>query len=240
MKQVVESLGFETLIMPKSLTKYGAVESVQDGEIYAKFLNENDYDGVILCLPNFGDENGAINALEDAGVPILVQAYPDEIGKMDFAHRRDAYCGKLSVLDVFYQHGLPYTTFSHVMKPSSDIFKKELIDFARVCRVVKSMKKVNVGAVGARTTAFKTIRFDEQTLQKYGINTIALDLSEVFYRMDKKDDTAESVSRKIDTLTEYTDCCMVPKDKLTMVAKLGVVLNDIIDEYDLDCMALRC
>ena len=29
-----------------------------------------------------------------------MQVYPDEIGKMDFAHRRDAYCGKFSVTDV--------------------------------------------------------------------------------------------------------------------------------------------
>ena len=47
-------------------------------------------------MPIFADENGAITALQDAGVPILMQAYPDEIGKMDFAHRRDAYCGKFS------------------------------------------------------------------------------------------------------------------------------------------------
>lgn len=34
-------------------------------------------------MPIFADENGAITALQDAGVPILMQAYPDEIGKMD-------------------------------------------------------------------------------------------------------------------------------------------------------------
>ena len=44
-------------------------------------------------MPIFVDENGAITALRDANVPILMQAYPDEIGKMDFAHRRDAFCG---------------------------------------------------------------------------------------------------------------------------------------------------
>lgn len=240
MKQVVESLGFETLIMPEGLTKYGAVETAEDGIVYANFLKENDFDGVILSLPNFGDENGAINALEDAGVPILVQAYPDEIGKMDFAHRRDAYCGKMSVMDVFYQHGLPYTTFSHVCSPSSDKFKQELIDFAAVCNIVNNMRRFNVGAIGARTTLFKTIRFDELTLQKYGINTETIDLSEVFYRMEKYSDDHAKVVAKKDTLAGYTNCCAVPDDKLISLAKLGVVLDDLIDEYNLDCMALRC
>ena len=34
-----------------------------------------------------------IHCMRDAGVPILMQAYPDEIGRMDFAHRRDALSG---------------------------------------------------------------------------------------------------------------------------------------------------
>jgi len=79
-------------IMPNiELTKYGAVESREDGKKYAKWLKgeEGSYNGVIICLPNFGDENGAIAALEECGVPMLIQAYPDEIGKMDFEHRRD-------------------------------------------------------------------------------------------------------------------------------------------------------
>ena len=58
-------------------------------------------------MPIFADENGACEALRDAGTPILLQAYPDEIGKMDFAHRRDAFCGKFSVTDVFTRRRFP-------------------------------------------------------------------------------------------------------------------------------------
>ncbi len=36
-----------------------------------------------------------------------MQAYPDEIGKMNFKYRRDAYCGKFSVTDVFSQCKIP-------------------------------------------------------------------------------------------------------------------------------------
>src|SRR5690242_533180 len=90
----VEKLGYGALILDESVTRYGAVETAEEGRKYAAFLraHKGKYDGVILCLPNFGDENGAIAALEDCGVPILIQAYPDEIGKMDFEHRRDAFC----------------------------------------------------------------------------------------------------------------------------------------------------
>ena len=106
-----------------------------------------------------------------------MQAYPDEIGKMDFAHRRDAFCGKFSVTDVFTQYQVPFTVMKpHVVHPLSEAFAQNLRDFAAVCRVVNGMKRCNIGCIGARTTAFKTVRFDEITMQKYGINVESFDL----------------------------------------------------------------
>ena len=94
MVKAVTDANYDYIIMDENLTRYGAVETRDEGLLYHQFLKEHEgeFDGVILCLPIFIDENGAINALRDCNVPILVQAYPDEIGKMDFAHRRDAFC----------------------------------------------------------------------------------------------------------------------------------------------------
>ncbi len=74
MTKAVKQAGFDCILMDENLTKFGAVETPEDGENYAKFLaqNKGKYDGVILCLPNFGDENGAITALCDCDVPILI------------------------------------------------------------------------------------------------------------------------------------------------------------------------
>ncbi|NLJ41470.1 MAG: hypothetical protein GX352_07680 [Clostridiales bacterium] len=243
LKETVEKLGFETLIMDEDATRYGAVETAEEGRRYAAFLEENrgNYDGVILCLPNFGDENGAIAALRDCGVPILIQAYPDEIGKMDFANRRDSYCGKFSIMDVFYQHKLPFTVYKpHVVHPKSEEFEKHVLDFAAVCRVVKSMKRFSVGAIGARTTAFKTVRFDELALQKYGITTETFDLSELFMRIKNIKAESDRFIEKRDHLSKYANWGGVPDGKLETLSKLAVAVDDLIDEYKLDTIALRC
>ena len=81
---VLKGLGHKVLALPASATRHGAVETVAEGEIYANFLREHrgQFGGVVLCLPNFGDETGAVAALKDAGVPILVHAYPDELNQM--------------------------------------------------------------------------------------------------------------------------------------------------------------
>lgn len=243
MTEVLTGLGYGTLIMDEGATRYGAVETAEEGRKYAAFLkkHEGEYDGVILSLPNFGDENGAVAALEDCGVPILIQAYPDEFGKMDFERRRDAFCGKFSVMDVFYQYGVPYTIFKpHTIAPSNPAFAEQVGKFASVCRIVRKMQKVTVGAIGARTTAFKTVRFDELTLQKYGITTEALDLSELIMRARSINAGSNAYKQKKEDLRLYTGWKGVPDGKLEMLSKVGVALDNIIGEYSLDCVAIRC
>ena len=140
MIRAVTDAGYDYIAMDEELTRYGAIETRDEGRLYHDWLksHQGEYDGVILCMPIFIDENGAITALQDAGVPILMQAYPDEIGKMDFKHRRDAYCGKFSVTDVFYQYKLPFTVMKpHVVHPLSEEFRQNLDDFAAICRVVR-------------------------------------------------------------------------------------------------------
>ncbi|WP_220094311.1 L-fucose/L-arabinose isomerase family protein [Paenibacillus sp. YN15] len=241
-KAVVDA-GYDYLIMDAQATRNGSVETREEGRIYARWLKEHEgeFDGVILSMPNFGDENGAIAALEECGKPILIQAYPDEIGKMGFEHRRDAYCGKLSIEDVFHQYRVPFTALQpHVVHPSSKTFMQNLRDFAAICRVVNGMKKFTIGCFGARTTAFKTVRFDEITLQKYGITVETFDLSELIHRVQRMSDDRPEVTAKRQVFQDYTNCCHVPDEKLTVISKLSVVLDEYMAEYRMQAISIRC
>lgn len=243
MAEAVTNAGFQYLIPDEEMTRYGAVETRSEGKRYAAWLksHEGEYDGVIMCLPNFGDENGGVAAIQDAGVPILLHAYPDEIGKMDFEHRRDSYCGKFSFADVFHQYGIPFTMLEpHVVHPLSKTFADNLRDFAGICRVVNGMKRFSIGAIGARTSKFKTVRFDEITLQKYGITVETFDLSELIFKVQNMDDSDSRVTEKVESLVAYTDFSCVPADKTVVLAKVSIVIDEYIADYDLDCIALRC
>jgi len=241
--RALNSLGHEVLMLDAGATRHGAVETPREGAIYANFLRENrgKYGGVILSLPNFGDETGAIAALKDADVPILIHGYPDEMDKMGPAVRRDAFCGKLSIMDVFHQYGLKFTALKpHVVSPTSDRFRANVDHFDRVCRVVTKMRGMVVGAIGARTTAFKTVRIDEVALQRQGITMETLDLSDIFARMRAVDAGGEAYQAKAETLRNYASWIGVPDEAFVKITRLGVVLDDVIDEYRLDALALRC
>jgi L-fucose isomerase-like protein len=242
MTRTLKKLGHKVLMLDAEATRYGAVETPQEGRLYANFLAEHrgEFGGVILCLPNFGDETGAVAALKDAGVPILVQAYPDELDKMAPEVRRDAFCGKFSVMDVFCQYGVQFTALKpHTVHPSTPAFAANVDYFDRLCRVVAGMKDMTVGAIGARTTAFKTVRIDELALQRHGITMETMDLSDIFARMEslKGDPKVRSKKRK---LKAYADWTAAPEEALDKLARLGVVLDNVTEEFGLDALAVRC
>ncbi len=236
-------LGFNSIAMDPSATRFGGVETTAEGRRYASFLkaNEGKYDGVILCLPNFGDENGASEALRDCGVPVYILAWPDELDKLDFHSRRDSFCGKLSIMDVFNQYGIRYTAWPpHTLSVASETFAEQMEQFAAVCRIVKGLRRCRFGAIGARPTVFKTIRFDETALQKYGITTETYDNSDLLLKIESIQESDPDVTRKITVFKAYSDFSLVPPDKMTTLARASVALDRIIEENELDGIALRC
>lgn len=241
LKKAVTDAGYGWICMDEEKTRYGAVETIVEGKMYADFLEENrgKFDGIILCLPNFGDENGALVALKNANVPILVQALPDEIGMMDFAHRRDAMCGKFAMCNILRQADIPYTlTKKFVAAPEEPAFRDDLDRFAAICRVVRGMRDFNIGAIGARTTAFKTVRCDEIALQKKGINVETIDLSDLFARVKKiSDERCGEKKKEILAITEFAG---YPDEKLTAMAKAQAAFEDIVNDYNLQAVAIRC
>ena len=241
--KVLKGLGHNTIILDAGATRHGAVETPAEGEVYAKFLkaNEGKFGGVILSLPNFGDETGAVAALKNAGVPILIQAYPDDLDKMAPALRRDSYCGKFSVMDVFYQNQIPFTALKpHTVAPTSKTFAQNVDYFDRVCRVTNGLTDMIVGAIGARTSAFKTVRIDELALQQNGITMETFDLLDIYARMTAVSPNDAAYKDKAQVLKAYADFSRVPADAFEKIVKLGVVLDKVIEDTKLDAIALRC
>jgi len=97
--RVLKEMGHDSIMLEADATRAGAVETPAEGRIYAEFLEKNKgkFGSVLLCLPNFGDENGITVALENAGEPVLIQAFTDNLGKMAPAVRRYGFCGKFPI-----------------------------------------------------------------------------------------------------------------------------------------------
>lgn len=241
--RVLGARGHRVLVPDIDGLRHGAVETAAEGRRYAAWLarHRHEVDGVILSLPNFGDENGAVAALQDAGVPILLHAFPDDLGQMGPASRRDAFCGKFSIMDVFCQHRIGFTALApHVVAPASPRFAANLDHFDRLCRVVQGMRRCVIGALGARTTAFKTVRVDELALQRRGVTVETVDLSDLIARVHALPASDPAVLGKRAFLEAYADHRRVPAAARDNLARLGVVFDRVAAEMGLDGVAVRC
>lgn len=240
-----KQLNITPILLSDADSKLGGVETFAEAQKCAALFRQHAdaIDGILVVLPNFGDEKGVAETLKWSGlnVPVLIQAYPDDLGKMDVVNRRDAWCGKISVCNNLYQFGIKYTlTTKHVVSPSDKTFIKDLNNFIAVCRVVKGMRKVRIGAVGARPGAFNTVRYSEKILQRNGVSVTTVDLSEILGNANKLTADDKSVKEKLEKIHAYTSTGKTPNDRLIQIAKLDVVLADFMEENSLDATAIQC
>jgi L-fucose isomerase-like protein len=237
--------GIDSVLLDEQATKLGAVETWEHAKRCADLFraNRDRIQGVVVCLPNFGDEKGVADTLKlaDLNVPVLVHAYPDDLDQLSVERRRDAFCGKISVCNNLRQYGIPFSlTQDHTIHPLSDEFRRDLADFVAQCRVVNGLRRARIGAVGARPNAFNTTRYSEKLLQSVGISVSTMDLSDVFGRAGRIADDDSRVKDKISEITGYAASAQVPGSALVRMAKLAVVLLDWMDQNDLDASAIQC
>jgi L-fucose isomerase-like protein len=242
----LEKLGFDVVILPAEATPSGAIETIQDARKCATLFSKNRdaIDGIIIVLPNFGDELGIVNTLKYAelNVPVLVQAEDDDNDKVDVKSRRDAFCGKLSVCNNFYQYGIPFTdTTFHTCKIQSEVFRNDLQRFASICRVTGGLKHARIGAIGARPAAFQTMRASEKLLQASGITVVPIDMSEILGEAQRIDNQAIDLIKKVDEIKAYGKIpSYIHEEKIKKQAKFGLVVEKWMAENEIDAAAIQC
>ncbi len=243
--EVLKKQNITPILLNETDSKLGGVETFAEAQKCAALFKQHadTIDGILVVLPNFGDEKGVAETIKLSGlnVPVLIQAYPDDLDKMDVVNRRDAWCGKISVCNNLYQFGIKYTlTTKHVAAPADKTFINDLGNFIAVCRVVKGMRKVRIGAVGARPGGFNTVRYSEKILQRNGISVITVDLSEILGNANRLNADDKVVKEKLEKIQAYTPTGKTPGDRLIQIAKLDVVLADFMEENFLDASAIQC
>ena len=245
MLRVLSSAGIDVVTLGLEESKYGAVETREESRRCAELFrrNRDRIDGIVVALPNFGEERAIADVLRlaDLGVPVLIQATPDDPTKMTIAFRRDSFCGKMSACNNLKQYGIPYSiTRLHTESPDSAEFSQDLEWFTAVCRVVKGFRNLRVGAIGARPAAFNTVRYSEKILESQGISIETLDLSEVLGRIARMPDNDELAQAKLAAIRKYVDSGNVPAAALLKMAKLGAVVDHWMAATEVSISAVQC
>jgi len=243
--KVLADAGDEAIVLSPEDSKYGAVETYDEAKRCAELFKKHadQIDGIIVTLPNFGDERGIADAIRLSGlkVPVLVQATPDRAEAMTIAVRRDSFCGKMSACNNLMQYQIPYSlTKLHTEALGSDEFKADYEWFSQVCRIVKGLKNLRIGAIGARPAAFNTVRYSERIYEASGISVEPIDLSEIFGRIAKLSDHDDATQAKLAKIKAYVPTNGVSEEALVKMAKLGAVIDGWMKQTNVSVTAVQC
>ncbi|NOZ50651.1 MAG: fucose isomerase [Chloroflexi bacterium] len=243
--KVLAEEGIRAIALSPEDTPYGSVESLADARKCADLFKKHrdEIDGVLVTLPNFGDERAIANTLRwaELGVPVLVHAFPDSPESMTISNRRDSFCGKMSACNNLRQYGIKFSlTASHTVAPESESFRQDLRKFVATCKIVRGLKGIRIGSIGARPAAFNTVRYSEKLLEGAGITIETIDLFDVMGRVEKIDDDDARVQAKLAEIQNYVSTRNVPPGPLLKMAKFGAVIDAWMQENDLAASAVQC
>lgn len=221
----------------------GCVESRAQAKQCAALFREKDVQGIVIGAMNFGDEQSAALVVREAGlnVPVLLFGGQEAQTLTKDTPRRDSFCGLISIAEALRQIGVPYSIAPRPIGfPEEEAFRRGIDWFARVCRVVRGVRRARFGQLGARPEAFWTCRFDEKLLQRLGPTTVVLDLSEVLAAIGKIKDSDPAVKKIMKQIDAYADTSLLINASLVRIAKLELFMRRWIKENELDALAIQC
>ena len=241
----IEKAGYAVVTVGAEETKSGAIESRNEAACCADLFKRrrDDIDGIIVTLPNFGDERAIAGHTASPGQPSTCPCSyrPRRTpGLMTIQDRRDSFCGKMSACNNLKQYGIRYSLTTAHRSPDSGLFAKDLDWFARVCRVARGLRRLRIGAIGARPAAFNTVRYSEKILEGTGISVEPIDLSEILGRIAKMADQDPLAVAKLESIHRYVSTGSVPDQALLKMAKLGAVIDQWMAQTEVTISAVQC
>ena len=242
----MERWGHRVIALSPEDTYLGQTMTYEEAKKCAALFRAHsaEIEGIIVCLPNFGEETGVADAIKMSGlnVPILIQACDDDLDKLQLENRRDAYCGKLSLCSNLYQYGIPYTlTARHTCPVDSEEFHADVERFARICAVVKALRTARIAQLGARVTPFRTVRYSEKLLQQAGISVITEDMSEIFAdAWLMQDDDPRVLAREAEIRAYGNICPGIAREKVLKQAKLSLTIDQWMADHECVASAVQC
>lgn len=241
--EAMKKAGLEVVVPDEKLTKLGCVETLEEAQKTGRLFRDQRVQGVIVAAVNFGDEQAVAFTIKEAAldVPVLIfGCQEEEVLKMT-TPRRDAFCGLLSIGEALRQTGVKYSVASvPICYPSDKSFAEDLVWFAGVCRVVNGIRKARYAQIGMRPDNFWTCRVNEKALQKLGVTTVDLDLSELIAAVTKMDPNLPEVKKIEGQIAAQCDMSGAPAQALSKIARLEKFLRDFIAEKQLNAIAFQC
>ncbi len=208
-------------------------------KIEEKFKKEN-IDGIFIANENFGTEYAVARLASRFDVPVLLWGPKDEHPAEDGSRQRDTQCGLFAIGKVLRRFNVKFTYIKN-SDIDSEEFERGILDFVKVCNVVKTFRDTRILQVGPRPFDFWSVIANEgELLEKFNISLSPIPLPELYQEMDKvRNDDVDAVEKVISYFKEDT-VVEVEDEDLETISVLAVALENLANYYGCNSGTLQC
>lgn len=205
-----------------------------------KKFQKAEIDGLFIANENFGTEYEVARLAAKLNVPVLLWGPKDEAPAPDGSRKRDTQCGLFAIGKVLRHFNVPFTYLknSNIEDPA---FSRGIIDFIKVCNVVKTFRNTRILQIGPRPFDFWSVIVNEgELLEKFGIQLSPIPLGELTTRMNNlidKNDPRISETKK--TYLKWAEV-KVSEEDFTKIAALKLAMQDKMIEYGCNSGTIQC
>jgi len=238
--QAMRAAGMEPVVPGEELTRNGLVQTVEDAHLAGRMFEQEGVSGVVIGALNFGEEIPAAIAASAPGVPVMLFGIGEEGVLTRESARRDSFCGLISIATALRHRQVKFAFPRRAIGyPEDAALAGALEEFASACRGVSAVRGAVYGQFGPRPANFETCAFDELSLlRKLGIRVVPVPLTTVFSRAGyARESKVREVYAEMDACADRGS---VPDLDLSKMARLEVVLSEMIVEQGLDGLGFQC
>lgn len=231
----------EVVVPNEKMTKKGLIRNEEDAEKVISLFREKEVAGLIIGTMTFGEEIPILEVAEAfSGCPILLFGTKEGPFTPDGNRLSDSFCGTLSISTGLYRRTIPFL-FAGILFPEEEAFKKAVINFSRVCTIVKGFVGARIGEVGPRPEPFETCTFNESAMIKqFKQRLIPVSPVEIFHSANSLADEDPQVKKTTKEIESRADVSGISRESLAKIAKLECALREFAEEKKLAAMAVQC
>lgn len=205
-----------------------------------KKFQKAEIDGLFIANENFGTEYEVARLAAKLNVPVLLWGPKDEAPAPDGSRKRDTQCGLFAIGKVLRHFNVPFTYLknSNIEDPA---FGRGLIDFIKVCNVVKTFKNTRILQIGPRPFDFWSVIVNEgELLEKFGIQLSPIPLGELTTQMKYLiDNNDPRIPKTKKTYLKWAEV-KVGEEDFTKIAALKLAMQDKMIEYGCNSGTIQC
>ena len=237
-KDKLKAMGVEFVDID-DISEDGLLHSDEDRiKIAAKFKAAG-VDGLFFPHGNFGTEYEVARLAKDLNVPVLLWGPRDERPDENGIRLRDSQCGLFATGKVLRRFQVPFTYLTNCNLEDPE-FERGIMNFVRVCNVVKTFRNIRILQIGPRPYDFWSTMCNEgELLEKFNIQLAPIPLPELTEEVKKALEEKIEVDKVVAYCKENFQV-KVTDEELSNIAALKVAMRKLADKYGCNAGAIQC